>query len=146
MAALARVDDRHATDVALYDRWSVRDLLAHLGWWERRAVDLYHYSTEGTPLVPPLGSMSEGEYNEMILAQYQNASVADVRDMELSAYADLVGIGETAPEEALFSPDRFSWTEGQPFWPWIAGNTYEHYAEHVAGLLEWLAARAGGRA
>ena len=37
-------------------------------------------------------------------------------------------------EDDLFDPQRFPWTKGQPLVDWVAGNTWEHYTEH----LDWI--------
>lgn len=137
-AALAQVDERRMAAPVLYGRWSVKDLIAHVGWWERRVVDIYRHVTEDTPLDPPLGRLSEDDTNDRVYRAYHDAPLQGVRDMELSAYADLLGLAEAAPDEALFGPRHFSWTEGAPFWGWLAANSYEHYAEHLPALLAWL--------
>jgi len=137
-AALAQVDERRMFEPALYGRWSVQDLIAHIGWWEQRIVNVYHHVTEGTPLDPPLGNLSEDDINDQVYRQYHDAPLKAIRDMELSAYADLLGLAESAPEEALFNPRHFAWTDGRPFWGWLAGNSYEHYAEHLPALRAWL--------
>jgi hypothetical protein len=137
-SALAQVDEQRMSDLALYDHWSVKDLIAHIGWWERRIVDVFRHVTEGTPLDPPLGEISENDINEKVYRQYQDAPLKDLRDMELSAYSDLLGIAESAPDGVLFAPRHFAWTNGAAFWGWLAANTYEHYAEHLPALRAWL--------
>ena len=51
-------------------------------------------------------------------------------------YEALLAIAKTAPEEDLFDPQRFAWTEGEPFYNWIAVNTYDHYADHIPDLTQ----------
>jgi hypothetical protein len=43
------------------------------------------------------------------------------------------------PEDDLMNPDRFAWSQGEPLWEAIAGDTYEHYHEHIAQIQAWLA-------
>ena len=47
-------------------------------------------------------------------------------------------VAQNAPEDDLFDPGRFPWTDGQPFYRFIAENTYEHYADHVPDLRAML--------
>src|SRR4026209_1587728 len=40
-AAMERIEPMQVMEPGLHDSWSVKDLLAHLGWWEQRVVDIY---------------------------------------------------------------------------------------------------------
>jgi hypothetical protein len=41
-------------------------------------------------------------------------------------------------EEDLIDPQRFTWAKGVPLWRYVAGDTYEHYLEHITLIQEWL--------
>ena len=38
----------------------------------------------------------------------------------------------------FFDPQRFAWTDGDPLWENIAGNTFGHYKEHIPMIEAWL--------
>jgi len=120
----------------LYDNWSVKDLLAHLGFWERRAATILKALQAGQP-VPPLGGPSLDEVNAGTFAANHGRPLAEVQAEEGAAYRELLALTESAPEADLFDPQRFSWTQGQPFFDWIEGNAYGHYQEHLPALEEW---------
>jgi hypothetical protein len=37
-----------------------------------------------------------------------------------------------------FDPHRLAWLEGTALWQVVAGNTYEHIAEHMPDIQKWL--------
>lgn len=39
----------------------------------------------------------------------------------------------------LFEKQRFAWMKGNALWQLIAGDTYEHYDEHLPSIRDWLA-------
>jgi uncharacterized protein DUF1706 len=45
---------------------------------------------------------------------------------------------QAIPEEDLISSQRFAWTKGSPLWQLVAGDTYEHYQEHIGQIQKWL--------
>ena len=135
---LARLNpDQMEVEKALYDSWSVKDLLVHLGFWERRAATVFK-ALQGGDTVPSMGGFSMDEVNARTITANHDRPLADVQAEEQAAYQDLLTLVEKSPENDLFDPQRFSWTSGQPFFDWIEGNSYGHYQEHIPALLEWI--------
>lgn len=140
--AVASVPDRHMTDVALYDLWSMKDFLAHITVWERYVVELaaalsagreprYHYNTV------PVDDVNAETYQAN-----KDRSLADIRDDSAASYAALLRFIEDAPDALLFDPNYWEYTQGIPFEQWIASNSDEHYDEHLPDVLDFLR-RAG---
>ena len=123
---------------ALYENWSVKDLLAHLGFWERRAAAILKALQAGEAVPSLVGDLTLDEVNAQAFAANHFRPLADVQAEEEAAYQDLLALTENAPENDLFDPQRFTWTNGQPFFDWIEGNSYGHYQEHLPALLEWI--------
>jgi hypothetical protein len=140
---LSRLEaDRMETEKALYGNWSVKDLLAHLGFWERRAATILKALQAGEP-VPSLvdsnlDNFNLDEVNARNFTANHGRPLAEVQAEEEAAYQELLALTEKAPENDLFDPQRFSWTQGQPFFNWIEGNSYGHYQEHLPALEEWV--------
>src|SRR5215208_1980944 len=133
-AALARIAPTQMIEPILDAGWSVKDLLAHIGWWEHRIVSTYHSLLHNDIPDPALDAMPVDELNHMIYVENATRSLPEIQRDERRAYDLLVSLAETAPEADLFEPHRFAWTEGQPFVAWITGNTYEHYQHHLPVL------------
>ena len=121
----------------LYDSWSVKDLLAHLGFWERRTATVFKVLQAGDS-VPSMGGFSMDEVNARTFTANHGRPLEEVQAEEQAAYQDLQALVEKAPENDLFDPQRFSWTSGQPFFEWIEGDSFGHYQEHLPALQEWV--------
>ncbi len=138
-ATLARVRDDQMLTPSLPGNWSVKDLLAHIGWWEQWIVNTYDTLLRGEiPYSPHLDEMAVDDLNAQLFAEYHDRPLAEVHREEKDAYQKLLSLAENAAEEDLFHPHRFAWMEGHPFVEWIINNTYEHYDEHLRDLLRWL--------
>ena len=149
-AQLARLDAERMNTPVLPGGWSARDMLAHLGWWERRSVEIYYELAQGGDPTRPVTPAEVDVVNARILRELRPRSLDWVRLYERRAYLDLLQIVETAPEDDLFDAQRFAWTGGYPFAEWIVGNSSGHYAEHLPDLRPLLGDApirvAGGKA
>ncbi|MDX9992219.1 MAG: ClbS/DfsB family four-helix bundle protein [Anaerolineales bacterium] len=134
-AALARVDNERMPLIVLQGKWSVKDLLAHLGFWEERVVSLFQTLRAGkTPdAAPDLDSL-----NAQVLTSSRKQSVEEIRRQEQKAYQKVLTVVREASDAELFDAAHFAWTEGRPFCDLIADNTYNHYEEHLPSVLAWL--------
>ncbi len=137
-AALARVDEARMTDTALYGAWSVKDMLAHIGWWEQRAAYIVDTVTSGRTPEGMVEGATVDQVNARVYHENHARSLEDVRRSEREAYETLLALTEKTGEDDLFDPQRFAWTKGQPLADWVVYNTYDHYAEHLAELQAWL--------
>ena len=138
-AALAQVDDDRWLTSELPGRWSFKDLLAHLGWWEQWIANVYATLLRGAaPYSYHLDQKAVDDLNAQALAKYHDLPLAEVRRQEEDAYQKLLSAAENAPEADLFDPHRFAWMEGQLLAEWIINNSYGHYDEHLTDVLRWL--------
>jgi hypothetical protein len=134
-AALAHVDNERMPLVILHGEWSVKDLIGHLGFWEAHVVSLFTTLRMGRK---PLPSLELDALNAKVLADSRRLSQTEVQRQEKKAYQDVLALIQKATHEELFDGSHFAWTEGRPFYTFIADNTYGHYEEHLPGLLAWL--------
>ncbi len=134
-AAVNLFDKHDLAKPLLENGWSVKDVLAHICFWEKRIVSLYETLAAGDEPKDTVGAKSLDELNTHVYEENQLLPLGIVQVNEREAYLELLNVAETAPEADLFDPDRFAWCEGQPFYNWIAENTYLHYADHLPNLL-----------
>jgi hypothetical protein len=135
---LEQISDDRMLLAVLPGNWSVKDLLAHFGWWANRAANLYGYLSRSE--TPPDEDIEIDPLNARVYAENQKRSLDDVRRGEREAYRALLSLATEAPAGDLFEPNRFAWTEGNLFVTWIINNTYSHYEEHLGDLKAWLKA------
>jgi len=134
--ALKPLNKHDLSEPLLPNGWSIKDIIAHFGFWERRMVTLYEILTSGEKPEDLISDDTLDELNARVYEDNQLLPLGIVQVNELEAYEALLAIAKTAPEEDLFDPQRFAWTEGEPFYNWIAVNTYDHYADHIPDLTQ----------
>ena len=131
-SALASFSDDQLLAPDLHGGWSIKDLIAHIGFWEQHTAMRFSALLRGVN--PPDQALTLDELNARVYAQNRDKLLAEVRLKEQAAYEQLLLLVENAMDDELFNPRRFVWTEGKPFAEWIENNTYGHYAEHQADL------------
>jgi uncharacterized protein (TIGR03083 family) len=117
--------------------WSVKDVLAHLAFWERFAVNTLQSIARGE--TPVLGADDETERkNASVVAQYYQRPLAAVVADWQQAREELLDALEELDDQMLNDPDYFPWSEGRPLLDRIAGNSFDHEQEHIEQIREWM--------
>lgn len=137
-AALSNTSAGQFEIAGLHDGWSVKDVLAHLGYWQARVLTRFAVLRDGGHL-DPVNDLDA--INARALSEWRELPVDEVRRREREAYDGLLTIAREASPAELFDPAHFAGANGTAFVQTIANNTWEHYAEH---LVEWVAWLAGG--
>jgi hypothetical protein len=121
------------------DQWTVKDIVAHVAWYENEMMYPLKYNSLNSANVN-LWNTPQDERNAIIFEQNRNLTLDEVLDWEQSTYNAVLQEAQKLTDEDLNDPSRH---EGMPAdWkPWevLASNTYEHYADHTAELKSWLA-------
>jgi len=121
--------------------WSLKDLLAHLTWFEREIANLI----EQRALVgSDLWNLPTGERNHAVYMEHRDLPLEKVQDEARQVQTKLVNAFQTLTDDELNDPSRFA--HMPPDWePWriIAGSTYFHYYEHLPQLWHLLAPERG---
>ncbi len=124
--------------------WSVKDIVAHVAAWERRAVAWLKAVQVGTWPEPPDWpvNLSEDGLNAWIYAANRGRRVQDVLNESRQGFDELIEALELVPEQDLSAIGRFAWLEGKSLIASIGGNTFEHYRVHAEAIGAWLIQRA----
>ena len=130
LAALAGLPPHSMLD-RVDDEWTRKDVVAHLEAWERRVVELFERLRHGEE--PPDAGDTD-ELNARFHATDRFRSLDDVIAGEGAAWRRLIAVVEDATNDELFDPERFGWTQGDPFVGWIRANADEHFDEHLDQL------------
>jgi uncharacterized damage-inducible protein DinB len=109
--------------------WTVKDLLAHITWWEQHLLrrlrtgrdDLYQ---EGMSM-----QAVTDRANDEIFAANQSRSLADILEDFHVSYQQVLAAVEALPEEAVAQAEIYDA---------IAWDTFQHYPEHTAMLRRWI--------
>ena len=120
--------------------WSIKDILAHITSWHHRLLMWLDAAVRNEE--PTISGPDNVEEMDALNAQFYQENKSLPLDEVLSdfrtTHQHIMDIVQAMPEEDLISPHRFAWSKGEPLWQVIAGDTYEHYQEHIEQIQEWL--------
>ena len=113
--------------------WSVKDVIAHVTWYERQMVGvLTTHSLKGSDL----WNLSLEERNAAIHAENMIRPLPEILVESQQVFRTMLDLLEGLAEEDLLEASRFR--EMPSDWiPWevIASNTFEHYPAHTQDIL-----------
>jgi uncharacterized protein (TIGR03083 family) len=143
-AVLAEVPVAQMAEPGVTGEWSVKDVIAHLTYYERWFADRLEEQLRGESYVPTeLDFMGEAR-NDVVFQQHRDQPLAEVLADSRATFQRLVAGIEVHSEAFLLEPQQF---EGAPgpvrIWQMLRGDVYDHYPQHVPAIRQWLAARAG---
>jgi uncharacterized damage-inducible protein DinB len=117
--------------------WSVKDVLAHIAFWERYTVNMLQAVARGkTPDL--LADDSTERSNASVVAQYYQRPLAAVIADWQQAREDLLEALEDLDDADLNEPDRFPWSVGRTLLDRISGNSFDHEQEHIEQIRAWM--------
>jgi len=139
LARLFPLGEERLTQPGATGDWSVKDVIAHVTWFEREMVGVIQaHALVGSDL----WDLPTDARNAAIFQMNRSRPLSDILAEAEQVYAGLAAAIETLTDEDLNDAARFAGmpADWQP-WQVIAGNSYEHYRDHGQKLQAWLAAR-----
>jgi hypothetical protein len=144
--AIAPLSPAHMLEPRLPDGHSVKDVLAHLAWWDQWLLFTLPaaQNTPQAPVAPPLMAQipAMGEWADDMNAKvhaYNQARELPIIQAEFAATRDrlLERVSQLSIDD-LYDPNGIAAVIGQPVAPLVLG-IYEHYEEHAHELeqLSW---------
>jgi uncharacterized protein (TIGR03083 family) len=110
--------------------WSVKDILAHVTWWEQEAVKYLPLILQGGK--PPRYSDLYGgidAFNAQMTAQRQGLTLSEALKQLEETHRRLMETIQSAPEEQFIRET--------PFRHRLRLDTYSHYPIHTQAIREW---------
>src|SRR5258706_3130993 len=117
--------------------WSVKDVLAHIAFWERYAADIVRAARRGDAPQLDVEDLTESR-NASVVAQYYLTSLGAVIASWHAAREELLDQIAELSEADLNDPDRFPWSQGRALLSRIAANSYAHEREHIEQIRSWM--------
>jgi hypothetical protein len=115
---------------------SIKDLSAHIAWYEHEMVELLQSRVlTGSAL----WELPNDERNNIIFEENRYRDLDDVLSSSGHTFRQLLREVEALSDEDLNNPSHFQ--DMPADWlPWklIAENSYEHYPEHTNSVIAWL--------
>jgi hypothetical protein len=115
--------------------WSVRDLIAHVTWWEEEALKHLPLVLDGGR--PPRYSVTYGgidAFNALMTDRKSHLSFSEVLHEQDNTHRRLIAFIESAPEDQFLRETRFRHR--------LRLDTYSHYPKHTEGIRRWRERRA----
>ncbi|HEY7726838.1 MAG TPA: DinB family protein [Candidatus Eisenbacteria bacterium] len=119
--------------------WSVRDVIAHVTWWEEEALKHLPLILDGGR--PPRYSVTYGgidAFNALKTGQTKGFSLPEVLNRQEEVHRRLVALVAEAPQDQLAGDTRFRRR--------LRLDTYGHYSKHAAAIRTWRWRRTAGPA
>lgn len=126
--ASASEEDRSATGT--YERWSLRDNIAHLAHWRRSLAALLAERRNGGPGIDE--DDTEDLENARVHAEWRDRSWDEVVAAWRAGTDAMVDEVRQWDEDAITGP----WDEGHTVYVRVAGNSLWHPASHLATWLQ----------
>jgi hypothetical protein len=120
--------------------WSVKQLVAHLTWYEQAVVEAAQQVLSGGTFTRrrPEG-VGLDEMNAQIAAESRLRPASDVLAEADAEFDQLITLIAACPQALLNDPQVLGLPDDMPPWMRVANNSYAHYREHEPALRDWLA-------
>src|SRR5258705_8509980 len=92
--------------------WSIKDVIAHLLFWEQRALFWLKAARDGFSDDDHTWNDSVDNLNAQNYEANKNRPLEDVLDEERSVFNTMLHLVEAASEDNLIKPGHFSWLKG----------------------------------
>ena len=140
--SLAPADFTTNTDAA---GWTAKDHVMHLAVWEDGIWALLEKQSRREQMGLDEATWQSGDYDRMnavIQQAHRDKSLDEVFDAFRDVHRRLIAKIESMRDDDLQQPYRTYQPDAdreEPVIQWIAGNTYEHYAEHQPYIARIIA-------
>lgn len=126
-----------------FDRWSAKDLIAHLTAWHQNLVEMLEVILRGeTP--PPRPNVDEANARtfEINAARSWEQALAGAS----AAFGRIGGLLPQLSDQDLLEPGRYAWRKGQPLAPTVVLRLYWHPMLHLSEFYIQRGDRASAEA
>lgn len=126
-------------DTPITGKWALKDVTAHLLFWENRTVQWLEAARRGTEPEPSAlpQDMSEDDENEWIYQYYRAQSLDDILAESRRVHEAAVNAVRAMDDHEL--QVKHAWLGDKSLVEALPGNSYEHYREHIKTIREQLA-------
>jgi DinB family protein len=126
----AGLSDSQLTESGVTGNWSVKDIIAHVTWWEEEALKHLPLIIKGSK--PPRYSAKYGgidAFNALMTEQKRSLSLCNVLRQQDETHRRLIAYIQSVPEEQFKSETRVRRR--------LRLDTYNHYPKHAKAIRAW---------
>ncbi len=136
---LSKVDEARMIEPGVEGEWSVKDVIAHITFFERSMANRLEQAMRGEPATrAPLEVLELDESNHIIFEQNRFLTLEQVLRDSRDTFERIYDATSSLSEEDLNAHRLSGEKLDEPLWEQITGDTYEHYHQHIPPLRKWL--------
>ncbi len=139
-ALLTEAGEARLTEPGVEGDWSLKDIIAHIAYYERWTADCVAAIRRGEPLPhSEYQGLEMDERNARIYERNRERSLADVLCDSQNSFQRSLDAVQGLRDEDLYDREFLrgygvEWVVHEL----IEGDTYEHYQDHSASVRAWL--------
>lgn len=118
--------------------WRVQDHIAHLASWESTKIAVLQGQTRDSALGMPIGNDDFFTINEHLRKRTAHLSTTETRALFEETHARFLSLVQAVPAEYFeasinqtYPNNGMSLPDAVPLWEVLAGDTFEHFREHI---------------
>ena len=128
-AFVAGLSDAERTQAGTATKWSAKDTLAHIAFWQTHQVQVYKALARGEK---PADVADDDVQNQIVFNERCDQPWPVVIASAEEAYEALRILVESYTEAGLTTPNQFPPPYERPLWRYFLGNGYTHPVLHYA--------------
>ena len=117
-----------------HPEWSVKDIIAHITWWEQTATNWVSRALTGELLAR---TETPDEINARVFADNHDLPLNTVLEMFEVSFPPLEALINRLSDEEINDAEVCD-IRGMPLLYFLVGNTFAHYADHVDDLRAYV--------
>lgn len=119
--------------------WSIKDILAHLTFWEGQIVALLFQARQGdAPKTAHFSQETVDQINQRMRAVNQDRLLERVWEDWLAVRKQTLRRVDEWSDAELNDAHLFPWLKNTALFEWVLSDTVEHEDEHAANISDWL--------
>ncbi len=118
-----------------HPEWSVKDLIAHICWWEGSTTNLVSRALSGEMIASP---KTTDEVNASVYADNRDLPLATALELFEASFQPLENLLRRMTDAEINDPAVCN-IRDIPLLYFLVGNTFAHYADHIEDLRAYVA-------
>ncbi len=137
---LAEVGEARLTEAGVEGDWSLKDIVAHITYFESWVADCLSAIQQSMPLPQSeFKGLSIDAENAIIYERNRARPLADVfRDSQISFQRSIDAVQGLRDEDLYDREFTRGYGVNWTVFDLIEGDTFEHYQDHIASVRAWL--------
>jgi len=120
--------------------WSIKDVMAHITFWERSVSTWYQAGVEGKTVDAPAPGFGWDQIDQLNQSVYETHQADPLKAVQATferSFAEVTTLINSMRETELFEKHQYAWLGEFILVELVLNNTVDHYREHHESILAW---------